>query len=196
MKKAEIIRPTVRKRDFAFSHLLPITVLQLQSAQSRVLLWGMSSHIMKWLKTWLFLAMCPPKVKVPIREAGQSCGPDISFTVQNHFALAESMLQLRPPACNCRSWGVGRHSSTIAVPAVRPGHKIQAEVFESSEGVWALYESTDVSFSACSSEIVELLQFGNILMLHLVKSPSRSTYKSKQQQKCVQPCMKAVTYCQ
>lgn len=133
MKKSEIIRPTVRKAYWnkrCDTERFPNLSVCLRGlcgeikqglgifpspphhcpaaeagAELTVAVRDEQSHIsVKWLKMWLFLAICPQKVSVPIREAGQSCGPRHHLHCPNTLCfsyLSESMLQLKTPGCNC-----------------------------------------------------------------------------------------------
>lgn len=126
------------------------------SAELSVAVRDEKSHIsVKWLKMWLFLAICPPKVSVPVREAGESCGPRHHLFSPNTLCfsyLGESMLQLKKNQVATAGAKVWVGTALLLLPTVGPGSNTQAEGWESSEGVWAPYESADISFSTCSSE--------------------------------------------
>lgn len=146
----------------------------------------------KWLETGLFLAICPPKVSDPIREAGQSCGPRHHLHCPNTLCFsysAEGMLQHKTPGCNCSSWGVGGHSSTFAAAAARPGSNMEQKAGRAARGCGHLMRAQTLA------SVHAILSPSNTLMRHLVKRPSRSIDIPKQQQNSWQPCTKAVAYC-
>lgn len=117
---------------------------------------------LKRLKIWLILAICPPNVGDPIRGAGQHCGSRHHLRCPNTLCFsysAESMLQLKPPGCNCSSRGVGGHSSTFVVSAVRPGSNMQQKAGRAVRGCGHLVRVQTLE------SVHALLSPSNILML-------------------------------